>query len=130
FFHEFLGKGLAAFYNSRFAVRSESLHSRLAQRVYGSQHKRIVGSDYREIYFIFSGKAGNAFNVFGADIHACGVGGNAPVAGQSEYLAHRRIFLYFFDDGVLSASAAYYHYLHRYLRLISHQWWKSLMPVI
>ena len=77
-----------------------------------TEHQRIIGCYNCEIDGIFFCKSHNAFNIFCTDIHASCIFRDTAVTGQCVQSCYFGIFFDFFDDGMLSAAATNYHYLH------------------
>ena len=107
FFHEFLGKDLAAFDDGGVFGGAEAGDARRFQRIDAAQNERIVGRDDGEVHIPLTGEADNAFDVRRLDGEAFRVLRDAPVAGQGVNFARAPALIERFDDGVLSAAASY-----------------------
>ena len=119
FFHQILGKGLAALDDGSLFVRSESLYPLCSESVNRPKHQRIIRSDHGKVDGFFHCEFNDLVDVLCPYINADGVLRYSSVAGKCENLAYALIFLYLFYYGVLSSPAAYYHYFHVYLRFAS-----------
>ena len=92
------------------------------------QSKRVVGGHDGEINLARCRKVDNSVQVLRADFRdTYGVFRNAAVARKRVNDLYRRIFFQFLDNGVLTASAAYYQQFHD--SILRAQWWKRRIPV-
>ena len=107
FFHEFLGKDLAALDDGGVLGGAEAGDARRFQRIDAAQNERIVGRDDGEVHLLLTGDADDAFDVRRLDGDALRVLRDAPVAGQGVDFARAPALTERFDDGVLSAAASY-----------------------
>ena len=107
FFHQILGKDLAALDDGGFRLRTEAGDTGGLQRVYRAEHQRIVRCDHGKINIVALGKGHLCGDVLRADVRdAHGVGRDAAVSGQAVDRLHFGVFFQFPDDGVLTAATA------------------------
>ena len=107
FFHQLLGKDLAALDDGGFRLRTEAGDTGGLQRVHRAEHQRIVRRDHGKINIVALGKGHLCGDVLRADVrNAHGVGRDAAVSGQAVDRLHFGVFFQFPDDGVLTAATA------------------------
>ena len=107
FFHQVLGKDLAALNDGGLRLRAEAGDPSGLQRVHRTQHQRIVRRHHGEVNAVGLGKVHLRGNILRADLRdAHSVSSDAAVAGSAVDRLHSGILFQFFDDGVLTAAAA------------------------
>ena len=113
FFHQILGKHLAAFNDGGVLPGAEAGDADGFQRVHASQHQRIVRRYHGVVNPLFPREGHDAVDILRADRNAGCVRGDPAVPGQSKDLRNLRIFLQFLNDGVFPSAAADNQYLHQ-----------------
>ena len=84
------------------------------ESVHTAQGQGIVWRHYGEVHGVGPGKIHNGADILGPDLRdAHRVGSNAAVSRQGVDRLYGRVFLHFFDDRMLTASAANDQKIHR-----------------
>ena len=112
FFHQILGKDLAALDDRGLFLRPEAGDTGGFERVDRAQNERIVRRDDGETDFFLDGEFHHAVDVFRADVNAHGVSRDAAVTGQTIDYVNFSALLECFDDRVFAAPAADNHDIH------------------
>ena len=107
FFHEILGKDLAALDDGSPGAGAKAGDFSRFQRVHAAQYQRVVRRDHGVIYLFLLGKGDDLVDFRSADGDAHRVRRNAAVAGEGENLRDLGILFQALDDGVFPSAAAY-----------------------
>ncbi len=112
FFHQALGKNLAAFDPGRLCIRTERADARFFQLIHHSGGKRIIRCNKDQVSLVLFAKFHNTRNIRRGKRDALRVFRNSPIAGGAVQLRGMRALFQFADNGMLPAAAADYQNLH------------------
>jgi len=117
FFHQFLGKCLAAFQNRRIFARTECTDPGCFQLVYQASDKRIIHADDNEVDLFFLCELGQTVKFHRADRNALCQLRNSGVAGRTVNLLCFRALCHACSDRMLSAAASHNQNFHMNLHI-------------